>query len=381
MSYIVFEPGRTVCRAAFAGNLLPVIEIPTVCCLITEIQSSTLKYNLSQVHGLLIGDDAVKHVKANVNSKLVYPVSRDFASANWELLELIWDKTIEMLQMPKSADNYCLLTACPFSGSVILKEKIKKWSLKLRFKKTTFVPSHILTLYSYGLDTAVVVDIGTFWTTIVPIINGISYSNAVCSMPIGGKTAEEYLGILLAKRGLVISGDKYCESQISTLILQEILREKCFVSVDEAKTRELLATTTTFLDYIKFCGKGILIEEERFLVTENVFFCPHHIGYESLSICEAILDVVSKCPVDTRLSLLENIILCGGSSLFLGFPQRLQMNIKKRFLDTTLKGDTERFEKYNINVIDDPLRDLACFKGGCIYAEILTSGCDDKYGD
>ncbi|KAK9172442.1 Actin family protein [Cryptosporidium meleagridis] len=417
MKTIIFEPGRTICKGGNSENLLPTVEVPSVCFL-KNFEKEGSENKLSQfnnlqetnknIHNLnnifskdelkrivLVGNEAIKSLELT-NGNLIYPLHKNLVMSDWLLCELIWEQVLlelgvktkfENLKNKKlpsdsepESENQALMVILPSTGGILIKEKINEWLKEnYDFNQVTFIPAYLLTLYSHGKETGIVVDIGSFWTNITPVIEGVSDDNYSLSIPIGGRNLEEYMKILLSRRGLKFSGkkDTKCiEETKDDLLVRNILSENCFVSTNEKNTREIISHTTSYLELIRFNSKinnskSIILEEERFQVTEDVFFKPYKIGIESPSICEAILKVINKCPLDTRTFLMENIFLTGRSSLFIGLPQRIQVNLTQLFLDSKLRGDTNRLNKYKFYVKDDPMRDVSTFKGANIYLQLI----------
>ncbi|TRY51749.1 actin [Cryptosporidium tyzzeri] len=418
MKTIIFEPGRTICKGGNSENLLPTVEVPSVCFLknfekegnenklsefnnlqetnknIRNLKSNILsKDELKRI--VLVGNEAIKSLEST-NGNLIYPLHRNLVMSDWLLCELIWEQVllelgvktkIEKFKNKKlssesgsESENQVLMVILPSTGGILIKEKVNEWLKEnYDFNQVTFIPAYLLTLYSYGKETGIVVDIGSFWTNITPVIEGVSDDNYSLSIPIGGRSLEEYMKILLSRRGLKFSGKKdtkFIEETKDDLLVRNILSENCFVSTKEKNTREIISYTTSYLELIRVNSKlnnskSIFLEEERFQVTEDVFFKPYKIGIESPSICEAILKVINKCPLDTRTLLMENIFLTGRSSLFIGLPQRIQVNLTQLFLDSKLRGDTNRLNKYKFYVNDDPMRDVSTFKGANIYLQLI----------
>lgn len=66
---------------------------------------------------------------------------------------------------------------------------------------------------------------------------------------------------------------------------------------------------------------------ERFEATQILFNSPKDKG-----LCEAINDSISKCDLEHRRMLFENIILCGGTSLLPGIDTAISHRLKKLVL-------------------------------------------------
>lgn len=74
----------------------------------------------------------------------------------------------------------------------------------------------------------------------------------------------------------------------------------------------------------------------------EIIFAPNVVMKETAGITEMIRKTITQCEVDTRRALWvgqgflspaykvkENIVVCGGSSMFKGFTERLQDELKK----------------------------------------------------
>merc|ERR1712178_291732 len=75
-------------------------------------------------------------------------------------------------------------------------------------------------------------------------------------------------------------------------------------------------------------GNIVRLGTERFYCTE-AFFQPSLIGKETTGIHEATWQSIMKCEVDIRPYLYENILLSGGSSMFVGMMERMTEELKK----------------------------------------------------
>ena len=69
------------------------------------------------------------------------------------------------------------------------------------------------------------------------------------------------------------------------------------------------------------------LNNERFSVPETLFH-PSDIGINQMGIPEAILNSILSCPEETWPHLFSNIILTGGSTLFPGFKERVENEIR-----------------------------------------------------
>ena len=58
-------------------------------------------------------------------------------------------------------------------------------------------------------------------------------------------------------------------------------------------------------------------------------FSPDIVGKYCMGVAEQIMDIVQRCPIDTRKSLLGNVFLIGGNCSVRGFAARLKSELTK----------------------------------------------------
>lgn len=75
-------------------------------------------------------------------------------------------------------------------------------------------------------------------------------------------------------------------------------------------------------------GNQIRLLNEHFRCPEALFQ-PAVIGNEGYGIHEITYNAIMKAPVDLRLSLYNNVVLCGGSTCFKGLPERMKVELIK----------------------------------------------------
>lgn len=88
-------------------------------------------------------------------------------------------------------------------------------------------------------------------------------------------------------------------------------------------------------------GRIIKVGGERFEAPEALFQ-PHLINLESVGISELLFNTIQAADMDTRPEFYKHIVLSGGTTMFPGFPSRLEREIKQLYLERVLKGDTSR---------------------------------------
>jgi len=82
----------------------------------------------------------------------------------------------------------------------------------------------------------------------------------------------------------------------------------------------------TQTSYILPDGTAMKISSEKHKAPE-ILFSPEKIGLEYPGIHEMIINAIKKCDIDLRKTLYNNIIAAGGSTLFMGFSDRLHKSV------------------------------------------------------
>ena len=107
-------------------------------------------------------------------------------------------------------------------------------------------------------------------------------------------------------------------------------------------------------------GQMITIGTERFRAPEALFN-PSLIGMSIPGIHQTVFDSYMECHVDFRKDLCSNVVLTGGNTMFPGFPERLQKELKAIDINVPQwKIDAQPKRKYSV------------WNGGSIFASLST---------
>lgn len=88
-------------------------------------------------------------------------------------------------------------------------------------------------------------------------------------------------------------------------------------------------------------GRVIKLGPERFEAPE-ILFQPHLLDKETLGLGEQVFDAIQAADIDLRADLYKHIVLSGGTTMYPGFPTRLENDLKNLYTERVLKGDTSR---------------------------------------
>ncbi|XP_078001136.1 actin-related protein 10-like [Glandiceps talaboti] len=203
-----------------------------------------------------------------------------------------------------------------------------------------FAPSHLVSLFTMGINTALVMDSGYTETLVLPVYEGIPIINAWQALPLAGKAVHSNLEALLLESGTVTAQSAEARPLSSIMgniperILEDIKVRTCFVP-EYAKAKMIQESSLLgdsnkrpvpppSVEYPLDGDKILHIDGKvRETACEPLFDQDN----EEQSIATLVLDAILQCPVDTRKELAHNITCIGGTSLLPGFRQRLKAEL------------------------------------------------------
>ncbi|NXW07282.1 ARP10 protein, partial [Fregetta grallaria] len=206
-----------------------------------------------------------------------------------------------------------------------------------------FAPSHLMSLLTLGINSAMVLDCGYAESLVLPIYEGIPILSCWGSLPLGGKAIHKELEYQLLEQCTVDTGLAKGQSLPSVmgkslfcpfLFFYEV--RTCFVS-DLQRGLKIQAAKFNIdgsaerpspppdVDY-PLDGEKILhvVGPIRDSVVEILFEQDN----EETSVATLILDSLIQCPIDTRKQLAENLVVIGGTAMLPGFLHRLMAEIR-----------------------------------------------------
>ena len=279
----------------------------------------------------------------------------------WDLMEKIWDHAFKD-RLRINPEEHPMLVAEPSFNSNASREKM----VEILFEKykipAVFISKNaVLSAFSCGRTTAVVLDSGGGSTCVAPVHDGYVLQRAVVRSHFSGERLSGYLQSALEGKGVQIkpayslnkkvakdgtmvkvtdatgiegtteSYKKYMQS----LIVNDIKETTCRTS--EAKYDESMQQMPNTA-YELPDGKTIDIGAERFKTCEMMFNpslleadkCPLFgvtAPSELSALHDSIVECVGKCDTDIRKDLYGNVIVTGGNTLFPMFKERLEKEL------------------------------------------------------
>jgi actin len=213
----------------------------------------------------------------------------------------------------------------------------------------------VLSLYSAGRVTGIVLDIGDGVSQWVPIYEGHPFPHAILRLNFGGRDLTAWLQILLNERGY------YLTTSAEREIVRDVKEKFCYVALDfDAEMQKAATTSDCDFRYTLPDGNEIVIGNERFRCPE-LLFKPHFNGFEFDGIDQTLYDSIMKCDIDVRKDLYSNIVLSGGSTMFQGLLERFEKEII-RLAPPSMEG----------KVVARRERKYAAWIGGSMLASLPT---------
>ncbi|XP_020371653.1 actin-related protein 10 [Rhincodon typus] len=309
---VVIDLGAAYTKCGFAGETGPRCIIPS------EIK----KPGLAQ---------ASKVVQFNINTEELYGYLKEFIHMLYfrHLLVNPRDRRVVIIE------------------SILCPSHFRETLTRVFFKhfevpSVLFAPSHLMSLLTLGINSAVVLDCGYTEALALPIYEGIPILNAWEALPLGGKSIHMELQSRLLEECTVDTGTKTGEGLASVMssIPEETLEDikvcTCFVS-DLQRGLKIQAAK------FNIDGKAerpqqppdvaYPLDGERILhvsgsIRDSIIEILFEQDNEEKSIATLILDSLLQCPIDTRKQLAENLVIIGGTAMLPGFLHRIMAEIR-----------------------------------------------------
>ncbi|KAL7137738.1 hypothetical protein ABFS83_10G112800 [Erythranthe nasuta] len=395
---VVLDNGGGLIKAGNGGERDPTCVVPNC----TARPPSSKKW--------LLADQLLSPTEDLTSATLRRPIDRGHL-INPDLQSSIWAHLFTNLLKIHPPSSALLLTEPLFTLPSIQRSVDEIIFEEFNFKALFVADSPSLVhLYEasrrpYGLvskaQCSLVVDSGFSFTHAAPVFQNFTLNYGVKRMDLGGKALTNYLKELVSYRSVNVMDESF--------IIDDVKEKLCFVSLDVQRDLNLarkpgndniLRCTYVLPDGITYM-KGFVkdpneanryqtlnldhgetdymerqvvndkpqdkrnidltktefsLSNERFLVPEMIFR-PADLGMNQAGLAECIVRAVNSCNPLLHPVLYESITLTGGNTLFPGFAQRLEKELRPLVPDEY---------KLKITTLEDPI--LGVWRGGSLLA-------------
>lgn len=341
---VVIDNGSGTIKAGFAGQDHPKCFFPSFV---------GRPKHIKVMAGALEGDVFIGRKAQEFRGllKIKYPMEHGIVT-DWDDMERIWNWVYTEELGTLSEEHPVLLTEAP------LNPRSNRETAAQIFFETFNVPAlfcsvqAVLSLYSSGRTTGIVLDSGDGVTHAVPVFEGFSMPHAIRRIDIAGRDVTDHLQLLLRKSG------HHLHTTAEREVVRTIKEKCCYVALNPAKEEK--DTQSRSEDLKLPDGKVIQLGSERFRAPE-ILFNPELIGQEYAGVHQVVVDSINRVDLDLRKSLFSNIVLSGGSTLCRSFGDRLLNEVKKLAL-----------KDVKIRIYAPPERKYSTWIGGSILAGLNT---------
>ncbi|RKP34636.1 actin-related protein [Dimargaris cristalligena] len=343
---VVIDNGSGVIKAGFAGEDKPNCFFPSY---VGRPKHTRV------LAGAVEGDHFIGRKAEELRGllKIKYPLEHGVVT-DWDDMEKIWQHVYtEELKIP-SEEHPVLLTEAP------LNPRQNREQAAQIFFETFNVPAFytsiqaVLSLYSSGRTTGIVLDSGDGVTHAVPVFEGFAMPHAIKRIDVAGRDVTDYLQLLLRKSGY------HFHTSAEKEVVRIIKEKTCYVALNPSKEEKDFGNKSN--DFVLPDGQVIKLGSERFRAPE-VLFDPEIIGEEFPGIHQIVVDSIQKVDMDLRKSLYSNVVLSGGTTLCRGFGDRLLNEVRKLAVkDSKIKISAPPERKYSTWIGGSILASLGTFK-------------------
>lgn len=347
---IVMDNGSGMMKAGFAGEEAPQAVFPAAV--------ARPKGNLQQMHGVAgkseyIGEEAM--AKKGI-CEINYPIDSGIVSS-WEDMEKVWHHTFynELRVAPNEAKGV-LLTEAPRNPKANREKMVQIMFETFEVQNIYVAIQAVMSLYSAGRTTGLVVDSGDGVTHTVPVFEGFSLPHAVEKCMIAGRVLTHQMQKLLLGSGINMQSASEME------IVKDMKEKLCYVAQDyDAETEQATKSSEHDQQYTMPDKSVVTVPATVRMGCPELLFNPSKWGNSEKSMPGLAWASITASDIDVRKELCKNVIMSGGSTMYEGIPDRL----KSELVAKAPSGA-------EIRVVASADRKYAVWKGGSTLASLST---------
>ncbi|XP_016117644.1 actin-related protein 10 [Sinocyclocheilus grahami] len=280
---VVVDLGAAYTKCGFAGETGPRFIIPS------EVKRAG-------------SPEAVRVVQYNINTEELYSILKEF-------VHLLYFR--HLLVNPR--DRRVVIVESVLCPSHFRETLSRVFFKHFEVPSVLFAPSHLMSVMTLGIQSALVMDCGYTETLVLPIYEGVPILSVWEALPMGGKAIHRELHSLLSEQ-CTLDTDSGTGLSLPTVI-------------SKTDTHPSHHTPAPPQD-VEYPLDGQKILYVKGSIRDSVAEMLFEQDNEEKSIATLLLDTLVKCPIDTRKVLSENLVIIGGTAMLPGFLHRLLTEIR-----------------------------------------------------
>jgi len=302
---VIIDNGSGTCKAGLSTDEVPRHTFPEVIGKPRKVWEKSLEKEV------YFGDE-VNAVRNKLG--VFYPLENGIIE-NFNDMELLWEYTFMDVLKVNPADHPVLLTEPPYNPKVSRERMVQIMFETFGVPSLNISIQGVLALLGQGRTTGLVLDSGEGVTHTIPIFDGFGLPPGINRLDLAGRELNTLLAKLLAQEGIPLT------TTVDQHHVRLMKEQHCYCAVDPSKE---WADT---VNYTLPDGREVALTDERWKCPEALFN-PSIVGLESLGIGGLVWESISRCDIDVRKTLLSNVVLSGGSTMFPDFSERLTRELK-----------------------------------------------------
>ncbi|MFW9784892.1 MAG: zinc ribbon domain-containing protein [Candidatus Heimdallarchaeota archaeon] len=310
---VIIDIGSAYVKVGFAGEPGPRFVFPCI--------TGTEKYKSVMVdvnaRSIYVGND-VSRMRGVL--KIKHPIERG-AIMDWDsFYEILNYVFYSLLRIDNLADYPIFYCESPFMNRET-KEYIARLLFEThRIRSLIMMPTPLLSLFSVGLTTGLVIESGDGLTWVCPIVNGKMIDHSVQKLPLAGVDVNHNLKNLMMREGVNIA------SSAADEIIQEIKEKNCYFALDPNKP----PISNEKFSFPMPDGSTINIADYILHQAPEVLFNPGMLGYSNImNLPEAVIASLRVLDSNYWHELLSHIVFSGGNLSYSGFEQRFESELNQ----------------------------------------------------
>ena len=350
---IIIDNGTSTIKAGYSEDDMPRAVIPTVLGKPTNTNMVVQEENDESKNNQLdifVGEEAL-------NKGGILQLSRPIVKGEiteYDTMKQIWGHIFDNELLTDLNVYPVIVTEAPFATYENKRKMAEILFDELNVESLYITNTSSLALYANGKTTGTVVDIGYQTNSFVPIYEGFVLNHAVTKVDTGGKDLTDFFCHILSQRKdnpqFVNEGEKS--------MINDLKEKMCEVAEDYDSQIKKCLDSQIVEEYELPDGTKVHYGPEKYQCPE-LLFQPQFYQRDHSGLHEQTFKSIKRCDEDIEKDLFQNVVLCGGSSLFL----KIRKKFEKELQSLAPTGKT-------VKVIAPPERKFSSWLGGAILSSL-----------